>query len=209
MKAIIFDLDNCLSAADEVPAALYQPAFDAIRAASEGRLDDDALAAAFTDCWRHPLDLVAERHGFSEAMLAAGSRAFGEVEMTAPMHGYPDLQLLAELQAMRFLVTSGFRRLQESKIQALGIGHLFAGVYIDAIDEPNRLDKRGLFQRILREHQLATGDVLVVGDNPDSEIEAGNQLGIKAVQILRPGVVFGANASRHVTGLAELTSLLR
>lgn len=208
IKAIIFDLDNCLSAADEVPAALFQPAFDAMSAANDHRLSTECLAAAFSDCWRYPLDLVAERHGFSAAMLAAGSQAFSEVEMTSPMQGYPDLHLLGELPAMRFLVTSGFRRLQQSKVAALNVAHLFTGIYVDAIDEPGRLGKRGLFQKILQAHRLAANDVLVVGDNPESEIDAGNQLGIKTVQILRPGVAFGANARCHVNGLAELKSLL-
>ena len=36
-KAIIFDLDSCLAAADEVGEQLFAPAFAAIRAANEGR----------------------------------------------------------------------------------------------------------------------------------------------------------------------------
>ena len=34
-KAIIFDLDSCLAAADEVGDQLFAPAFAAIRAANE------------------------------------------------------------------------------------------------------------------------------------------------------------------------------
>ena len=49
----------------------------------------------------------------------------------------------------RFLVTSGFRRLQESKVRALGFADWFAAIYIDAIDEPNRRGKHGFFQDIL------------------------------------------------------------
>jgi hypothetical protein len=35
-KAIIFDLDGCLAAADEVGEQLFRPAFAAIRAANDG-----------------------------------------------------------------------------------------------------------------------------------------------------------------------------
>ena len=35
-KAIIFDLDSCLAAADEVGEQVFAPAFAAIRAANEG-----------------------------------------------------------------------------------------------------------------------------------------------------------------------------
>ena len=49
----------------------------------------------------------------------------------------------------------------------------------------------------------------MVGDNPDSEIEAGNRLGIKTVQILRPGVPRGDNATYYVQTLTELKAILQ
>src|SRR4051812_48267731 len=118
-KALIFDLDNCLAAANEIGEDLYKPAFEAIRRANRGRLSSEALERAFAEMWRHPFDWVAARHNFSELMLAAGWLVFVGMEVSHPMHGYGDLDILAELPAQRFLVTSGFRRLQESKIRAL------------------------------------------------------------------------------------------
>ncbi|WP_437812246.1 HAD family hydrolase [Sorangium sp. So ce1078] len=208
VKAIFFDLDNCLSAADEVGRALLDPVFAAIRRANRGRLSDEALEQAFSDCWRHALDFVASAHGFSPEMLAAGWDACAQLEVGAPMRGYPDLGTLAELPVLRFLVTSGFRRLQESKIRALGIERLFAGVHVDAIDEPGRKGKQGIFEEILRAHRLDPAEALVVGDNPESEIEAGNRLGIRTVQILRAGVPRGSNATYTIHGLEELKALV-
>src|ERR1700724_2857791 len=60
IRAVIFDLDNCLSAADEPGKEFLEPVFDAIRRANQGRFSDQALADSFSDCWRHPLDFVAE-----------------------------------------------------------------------------------------------------------------------------------------------------
>src|SRR5690242_4176956 len=136
IKGLIFDLDNCLASAREVGEELFAPAFEAIRQANRGAVSDQVLHQAFEDTWRHPLDWVAAKHGFSEAMLTAGWRVFVTLEVKRPMHGYGDLSVLAELSAKRFLVTSGFRRLQESKIKALKLASLFHGVYVDAIDEP-------------------------------------------------------------------------
>ena len=209
IKALIFDLDNCLAAANEVGDELYEPAFDAIHQANRGSVPDEVLEQAFADVWRHPLDWVAARYGFSEAMLAAGWGVFVAMEVTRPMHGYGDLAILAELPMQRFLVTSGFRRLQESKIKALKLASLFTAVYVDAIDEPNRLGKQVVFQRILSEYALAPPKVLIVGDNADSEIAAGNRLGITTVQTLRPGVPRASNATCHIDSLAELKPLLR
>src|SRR5919199_2604461 len=150
IKALIFDLDNCLAAADEPGPQLLAPTFEAIRRANHGTLSEETLERAFAECWRHPLDWVAREYGFSDEMLSAGWAVNARTEVDRPMRGYADLGTLAELPARLFLVTSGFRRLQESKVRALGIRSRFEHVVIDAIDEPDRKGKAALFADILR-----------------------------------------------------------
>lgn len=208
-KALIFDLDNCLAAADEVGVGLFEPAFEAIRQANRGCVSDEDLSHAFTDAWRHPLDWIAAKYGFSEAMLIAGRNAFAAIDFTGQLHGYGDLACLAELPVLKFLVTSGFRRLQESKIKALKLAPLLTAIYLDALEEPGRIGKQGLFQKILADYALAPDEVMVVGDNAESELAAGNRLGITTVQTLRPGVPLASNATFHIHSLAELDALLK
>lgn len=208
MIALIFDLDNCLAPADEPGRALMAPVFDAVRAANHGRLGEAELAAAFEDSWRLPFDDVARRYGFSDEMRRAGWRAVCGIEVTRPMHGYGDLDLLPRLGDRRFLVTSGFRRLQESKVRALGIGPLFEEVVVDAIDEPDHPGKEGAFADLLARRRLERPDVWVVGDNPDAELAAARRLGLRAVQMVRPGVVAAPEVEFRVGGLAELGRLL-
>jgi FMN phosphatase YigB (HAD superfamily) len=207
IKAIIFDLDNCLCAADELGRELFEPVFAAIRRANKGTLSERALAQAFEDCWRHPLDWVARHHGFSDEMLAAGWEVATRTEVVAPMRGYTDLNALAGLDTKLFLVTSGFRRLQESKIRALRFAPLFEAVHVDTIDEAGRKGKEGIFKEILETYRFSPAEVLVVGDSPDSEIEAGNRLGMRTVQILREGVARGTNATHYICSLSELKGL--
>jgi putative hydrolase of the HAD superfamily len=206
VKAVIFDLDSCLAAANEVGEALFADAFLAIRAANNGHVSDERLEAAFNDCWRFPFDFIADRYGFSPAMRAAGIAAFSRLEVTQEMHGYGDLDALREIQAKLFLVTSGFRRLQQSKVKALGIEHMLTELHIDAIDEPGPKGKLHAFESILRNHQLSPAEVLVVGDNPESEIAVGNQLGMITIQILRPGVTPSPVARHQIRWLHELKS---
>jgi len=208
IKAIIFDLDSCLAAANEAGDELYAPAFAAIRRANRGDVSEDRLLQAFADCWRCAFDFVADKYGFSPAMRAAGWEAFRQTEVTQALHGYPDLGVVRGLPIRRFLVTSGFRRLQESKVRALGFASWFTAIYIDAIDEPNRAGKLGLFTNLLKAHRLRPAETWVVGDNADSEIAAGNQLGMETVQILRPGVPRSSLARRHIQTLHELQELL-
>jgi FMN phosphatase YigB (HAD superfamily) len=124
------------------------------------------------------------------------------------MTGYADLAALADLPVKLFLVTSGFRKLQDSKIDALGLKSNFEAVYVDGIDESDRRGKEGLFREILERYRFESRSVLVVGDNPESEIEAGNRLGMATVQILRPGVIAGTTATHYIHGLGELRRLL-
>ena len=164
IAAILFDLDNCLCAADEPGQQLYAP--------------------------------------------AAGWEILCRLEVTTPMQGYGDLDVLRELPVMRFLITSGFGRLQESKLQALGIGRIFTAIHVDAIDQPGYRGKQAIFEDILRGQRLQPDQVLIVGDNHDSEIAIGVRLGIRTVQTLRPGVPRSAIATHHIRTLHELKLLL-
>jgi len=209
IKAIIFDLDNCLAAADEPGQMLLDPTFDAIRRANHGTLSEETLERALTDCWHHSLDWVARTYGFSEEMRTAGSTAGACAQVVVPMRGYPDIGVLRRLRATLFLVTTGFRRLQESKVHNLAVRSLFERVYIDAIDEPDRRGKEAIFAHILRAYSLEPDEVLVVCDDADSEIAAGNRLGIPTVQILRQGISRTELATRHIASLDELEVVMQ
>src|SRR4026208_269553 len=130
IDAIIFDLDSCISAADEPGREMFAPVFAAIKAANQGSHSESQLDVAFADMWRLPFAFVAEKHALTEAMKAAGWRIFVDLQVTTPMRGYGDLSVLRDLNVRRFLVTSGFRRLQESKIRALNIAALFTEIVI-------------------------------------------------------------------------------
>jgi putative hydrolase of the HAD superfamily len=209
IRAIIFDLDNCLAVADEPGPQILAPTFEAIRQANHGTLSEDTLERAFSECWRCSLDRVAKKYGFTNEMLAAGWAANSSTEVDVPMRGYSDLGAIANLSPRLFLVTSGFRRLQESKVRALAIQSRFERVVIDAIDEPDRKGKEAIFADILRTCALDPTEVLVVGDDADSEIAAGNRLRIPTVQILRAGIARANDATHHIVSLEELHRLVQ
>lgn len=208
IRALLFDLDNCLVSPREMGVEAVEPAFGAIRRANSGTLSEEKLEAALSDCWRYAFDVVASTHGFSSDMREAGWRAFRNVEVTGTLCGYGDLSYLERVQVQLFLITSGFKRLQASKIRALGIGHLFCEVHIDAIDAAVRIGKREIFSAILARHGVHPTEALVVGDNPDSEIDAGNRLGIPTVQLLRPGVDPSPRAKYRIHSLDELDEII-
>lgn len=206
----VFDLDNCLMDARAV-GPLFEPAFEAVRQANQGALSPAALEQALQACWFTAFDLVAERHHFTPAMRAAGWQQFSQMEAKAPLRGYADIALLPRIPLRRYLVTSGFRRLQDSKIDALRIRPWFEQVLIDAIDaQPTGAahGKQALFEQILAREGCAPRQMLVVGDNPLSELSAGRALGATTVQTVRPGVEPWPLADHRVEGLQGLLALL-
>ena len=172
IEALIFDLYNCLAPAMEIGTEPYGPALEAIEEANLGTLSSNALEEAINDIWSHLFDMVANKHGFSTAMIEAGIREFAKIETPGPLHGYGDLSFLDSFDIPLFLVTSGFRRLQESKVRALGILDHFLEVVIDAIDEPEaRIRKKGVIIGILDIHGFSRDRIIVVGDSQHSEIK--------------------------------------
>ena len=210
IEALIFDLDNCLAPAMEIGTEPYGPALEAIEEANLGKLSSSALEEAINDIWSHPFDWVANKHGFSTAMIEAGIREFGKIETPGPLHGYGDLYILDSFDIPLFLVTSGFRRLQESKVRALGIVDHFLEIVVDAIDEPEtRIRKNGIIKGILDTHGFSRDRVIVVGDSQHSEIKVAEELGIRSVQTLRPGVSPAPNATYRIESLDELPAILK
>jgi FMN phosphatase YigB (HAD superfamily) len=209
IRAIIFDLDNCLVSPLEAGRALFEPALTAMALHNRGALSPEELERAFDDCFRDPFDVVVARYSFPEPMARAGFRAFEALEVRGPLYGYGDLDVLPGLKVTRYLVTSGFERLQHSKIRALGIAHHFAAVHIDKLTygAPRR-GKERIFVELTREAGLAPHEVLVVGDSAESELAAGARLGMPTVQSLREGVPFWPSATHHVKNLHELSAWL-
>lgn len=203
----IFDLDNCLLDARAM-GTLFEPAFVAIRHANQGSLPPAVLEEAIGQCWYTAFDLVADRYRFSAAMRDAGWQEFRQMEVRQPLKGYADINLLPGLPVRKYLVTSGFRRLQQSKIDALGIAPWFERVVIDAIDGPGPHGKGRIFAEILAREGCAPAQVLVVGDNPLSELAAGRALGMVTVQTVRAGVSPWAEADHRVEGLEGVRLLL-
>ncbi len=175
-------------------------------------------------CGQQPIQPLRYRPAQLSAMAAPGfqrppatrrpiSSAFRRltVPKDSGYQGYDDMPHVPLLPLDRYLVTSGFREFQNSKVDTLGIRDHFKGVEID--DPEDHLPEPGpgktpLFERIRDEANLESKDVLVVGDNPSSEIAVGNQLGMTTVQVLRPRVEPTADADYQINSLPELWAVL-
>ena len=211
LRAAVFDLDNTIFDSTTVPAGVLAPAVAAVRQANvgAGALAPHVLEAALRAAERFGFLHVADAHKVPTRLRAAWRAAYRDLAVAAPLTPYADVvPTLTTLRLTRLLLTTGFRRMQESKIVALQIAQLFDGIYIDALDDGGEPNKPKLLAEILRTRRLQPEQTLVVGDSADNEIAAGNALGAVTVQVLRPGVPRTATARYHVASFAELPRLV-
>ena len=209
LRAAVFDLDHTLFDPRSLPDTLFREVGVRVRTAAAGLVPAVVLEAALEDAWRLPFDRVVARHRLPEAVTAAWRDAVSAIEVSAPLAPYPDVpSVLEQLTLRRFLLTTGFRRLQESKLRQLGIASLFVAVYVDALDLPGSSGKLPLLERLLVEHGLTPSEVVVVGDRADDELAAARVLGMVAVQVLRPGVDASSEVAWRIQDLKGLPAIL-
>jgi FMN phosphatase YigB (HAD superfamily) len=209
LRAAVLDLDHTLFDPHTLPRATFLRLETRVRQLAAGVVSERTLEAALADAWRSPFDSVVKLHALPEALTTAWRDAACALEVTEPLIPFPDVvDGLQQLSLRRFLLTTGFRRFQESKVRQLGLACLFEAVYVDALDPPGPLGKRALLERLLREHALKASEVIVVGDRADDELSAGAALGMVVVQVLRPGVVPDRGIALQIPDLAGLPALV-
>jgi FMN phosphatase YigB (HAD superfamily) len=206
-RVIVFDLDNTLFETRSVPQSLTEPIYQALRESNCGddAVPPDVLEQAFDESWSIAFPLVVEKHGLPHRMLQLWQDAHRLLEFREPLQPFPDvMEVIPGLSSLKFLLTSGYRRVQNAKIDALGIRSLFDTIIIDAVDDDIHRGKEAILCELLQTQDWSPEDLLIVGDSSVSELLAGHRLGIPTVQILRPGVTPSDLADRQIHSLFEL-----
>jgi putative hydrolase of the HAD superfamily len=102
------------------------------------------------------------------------------------MATFDDYEFVREFKIDKFLVTAGFTKMQESKVQQLGIAGDFKAIHIIDPSKTTRV-KKDIFIQIMDDNNLKAAELIVAGDDPRSEIKAALELGIDAVLYDRAG----------------------
>ncbi|MEI6059625.1 MAG: HAD family hydrolase [Bacteroidota bacterium] len=177
IKAIIFDLDNTIYPVSSIAQKLFYSVFRAIE--NEGRHNREKREIE-TEIMRRPFQAVAKEFGFSDVLTSTCLHLLSKSTYNDPMHYFEDYPLTREIGCVKFLVTMGFAELQWSKINSLDIKADFENIFIVDPSVSGRT-KRDVFGEIMTRYGFASDELLVVGDDLNSEIKAGKELGIKTV----------------------------
>jgi putative hydrolase of the HAD superfamily len=199
-KVLIFDLDNTIYPVHSIGATLFAPLFSMLEDSSEIQEQMDEVKDAIQ---RKPFQVVAAEFGFSNALTQTGIKLLQNLSYNGPIAPFPDFQLVPALPQPKFLVTTGFTRLQESKIDGMQIRSLFREIHIvDPMLEART--KRDVFSDILFRYAYQPDEVLVIGDDPDSEIKAAHAIEIPTILYDALGRHPEWNLSKRIINYGEL-----
>ncbi|HEY1010519.1 MAG: HAD family hydrolase [Daejeonella sp.] len=177
MLALIIDLDNTIYPVASTSGTLFKLMFDLI-AKAEFELSKETIETAKKDIQRTPFHKVATMHNFPVELARQGSELLRNMEYKGGMDVYDDYSYIKSLPARRFLLTAGYTRLQMSKLACLGITDDFEEIFIVDPDFTSET-KKEVIQRIIDKYQLRKEDIIVIGDDLESEIKGGRELGLK------------------------------
>jgi putative hydrolase of the HAD superfamily len=172
-RAIILDLDNTIYPVSSISANLFEKVYDLL----EEHLPVGDIEAVKEDMGCRPYHLVADKFNFSDDLKAKGINILKNITYDLPMQPFDDYHQVKSTQIKKFLVTTGFSKLQWSKVKMLGIEDDFIEIHIVDPEISNQT-KKDVFADILKRHNYTAADVLVTGDDPESEIKAATELGI-------------------------------
>lgn len=203
-KALILDLDNTLFPTAEIGDELFAPLYAFIE--KDGGFSGD-LATIKREMTRRPFQKLALEFGFSRELTTQGTALLKELEYHKPIAPFPDYAVLKNYSCRKFLVTMGFQKMQESKIKNLGIQADFEEIHVVDPEITSQV-KKDIFRDLVARHGFKLAEVLVIGDDPDSELSDARALGLDAVLYDKMNFNPGVKNYHRITDYQELAPFL-
>ena len=187
MKHIILDLDNTIYPVSSIGEKLFEPLFRLLQR-PEYHLTESTIQNARHQIMRIPFQKVADEFHFPDKLTESALALLRHLTYDEKMEYFDGYPLIRQLDTRKFLLTTGFQKLQESKVRSLGIGEDFTEIFIIDPDQ-SKMTKKDAMVLIMEKYILSPGDLLVIGDDPESEIKAGRELNIETY-LLDPEELF-------------------
>ncbi len=203
-KAIILDLDNTIYSVPSIGNELFASLFGLIEDSGEYTGN---ITAIKDEIMRKPFQLVAAHFQFSDKLTKEGIDLLLNITYDGPIEAFSDYQHIKQLLCDKFLVTTGFLKLQQSKIRGMGIEQDFKEIYI--VDPAtSRKTKKDVFAEIVYRNGYQLAEVLVVGDDLHSEIKAARELGIDTVLYDKLHLHDEISSQKRIADFKELSNFI-
>jgi putative hydrolase of the HAD superfamily len=206
IRAFILDLDNTVFATDSIADKLFVP-FYKFLAQHADEIGEDNIPEIKKLMLKKAWQKIADQFDLNENLVKEGSDILRGLKCDFPMHTFEDYEHVKPFKVDKFLVTMGFTDMQQSKIKMLDLESDFKET---SVNDPEKTDdtKKEVFEGILKKYGYKAEEVLVIGDDPDSEIKAGLDLGIPTVLYDVNDEYKEAKSTHHIKGYTELEAIV-
>jgi len=176
MKQVFFiDLDNTIYFTKPNEDILMKGLYDLLEQ-QDLKLTEEQYLAAKAEMLRTPFLKVAEKYEFPKEATDRLIDYLSNREVTKALIPSDDYHYIKSLKGRKFIVTAGFPKQQYSKVKMLGIADDFEDVQVVDVAVSN---KKQAFLNLIEKFKLNTEDILIIGDDAESEIKYGLELGIE------------------------------
>lgn len=176
MKQVFFiDLDNTIYFTKPNEDVLMKGLYDLLEQ-QDLKLPDEQYLAAKAEMLRTPFLKVAKKYEFPKEVTDRLIDYLSNREVTKALIPSDDYHYIKSLKGRKFIVTAGFPKQQYSKVKMLGIADDFEDVQVVDVAVSN---KKQAFLNLIEKFNLDTEEILIIGDDAESEIKYGLELGIE------------------------------
>ena len=205
---LIFDLDDTIFETKSIGQHHVESILENFRISISSAFKTEEINLIISDLWKYPFDHVANKYHLHDSIKRQFSNSINKLDYELEIEAFSDFELVRNIDTRKVLVTTGFKKLQLAKISALNLEDVFEEIHIDEIDDTNRIHKKGIFKYLMNSKGKERRNFIVVGDNPESEIKAGNELGLTTVQVAKLGQPKSAHANYYIRNFQDLIQIL-
>ncbi len=169
--------------------------------------DNDRVSKIKEEMTRRPFQFIVDKYELDKELNDIMVDTLRNMTYDLPMQPFEDYHHLKSIRLDKYLVTTGFTKLQTSKVIQLGISNDFKEIIIVDPDVSNKT-KKDVFADIMREHNYSPDDLLIIGDDPDSEIKAAIALGLDTFLFDPNGIYPDALFTHRSNDLKQVLNIL-
>jgi putative hydrolase of the HAD superfamily len=206
IRAFILDLDNTVYPTDSIADKLFEP-FYKFLAQHADEIGEDNIPEIKKLMIKKAWQKIADQFELNDELVEEGSDVLRGLKCDFPMYTFDDYEHVKPFEVDKFLVTMGFTGMQESKIKMLNIESQFKETIVN---DPEKTEgtKKEIFDDLIKKYGYQPEEVLVIGDDPESEIKSGLDLGIPTVLYDVNEEYTDAKATHHIKSYTELEAIV-
>jgi putative hydrolase of the HAD superfamily len=207
ISALILDMDNTVFPSNSISDELFEPIYQLLEKHKD-KVGEENIQEIKKLMSKKAWQKISEEYDFNDELTKEGADILRETTYHKPIILFDDYSYIKELAIDKHLVTMGFTKMQWSKIKMLNIESDFMEI---VVNDPEKTEgtKKEVFENIIKKYNLNPQEVLVIGDDPDSEIKAGNDLQMPTVLYDRMNEYEDKHATHHIHNYSELAAIMK